>query len=65
MNIVGSMTPWGEFGDIGEGGFNDFISLAFGLTDEPGRVGIPVGDPCDIIPENMPKTKESTMKNPQ
>ena len=44
MNIVGSMTPWGEFGDIGEGVFLDFSVDASGFTDEPSGIGIPVGD---------------------
>ena len=34
----------GQFGDIGEGGFSDGLSDAFGLSDEVAGRAVPVGD---------------------
>ncbi|MCY3629377.1 MAG: hypothetical protein OXG94_05100, partial [Bacteroidetes bacterium] len=36
------------FGDIGEGGFDDFSIDTFGLSDEPGGVGITIGDSGNV-----------------
>ena len=33
----------GEFGDIGEGSFDDFAAIAFALSDEVGGAGTAVG----------------------
>ena len=67
----------GEFGDIGEGGFDDFAIDAFGFSNEPGGVGISVGDFGDIhgyikFNANDPlkpvlgeEIKEKTVKCPQ
>ena len=38
----------GEFGDIGEGGFDDFAAIAFALADEVGGAGTAVGDGGDV-----------------
>ena len=38
----------GEFGDIGESGFDDFAAIAFALADEVGGAGTAVGDGGDI-----------------
>ena len=34
----------GEFGDIGQGGFDGFSVDPFGFTDEPSGVGTTIGD---------------------
>ena len=37
-----------EPGNIGDGGFDDFIAVSFGLSDEDGGGGVSVGDFLDI-----------------
>ena len=38
------MTSGGELGDVGQCGFAGFCADPFGLPDEPGRVGITMGN---------------------
>ena len=45
-DVVDDIT--GEFGDVGEGGFDDFAAIAFAQTDEVGGAGSAVGDGDDI-----------------